>query len=197
MCTSLTITDANGIAYTGRGVEFSTPLPFTVDYIPAKTKFESLTPNGDTGMSFTTKYPILGTPVTGANIKMPAGRNPSFFMEGFNDQGLSLSINGLLDSETPADLGGDNSKIITMLDLPVWILGNFQSVAQVKQALESGQAKVWLPQVSWMANAPAPGHIAVFDKDGTGIVIEYTNGVQHIYDNPVGVMTNRPDFPWH
>lgn len=192
MCTALTITDTNGICYHGRGAEFSTPLPLSVDYVPAGTKFSSLTPKGEVGMSFTTQYPILGMPATGV-----AGQNETtFFLEGFNNQGLSLSINGLLDSESPP-VGNDNSKILTLADLPVWILGNCKNVAQVKQALQSGMANVWLPPITWMANMPCPGHLALFDKDGTGIVIEWTNGVQNIYDNPVGVMTNRPDFPWH
>jgi penicillin V acylase-like amidase (Ntn superfamily) len=32
---------------------------------------------------------------------------------------------------------------------------------------------------------------------GNSIVVEFTDGKVNIYDNPVGVMTNGPFFPWH
>jgi penicillin V acylase-like amidase (Ntn superfamily) len=48
-----------------------------------------------------------------------------------------------------------------------------------------------------MGNLAAPLHYILFDKTGAGIVIEYLNGKQNIHDNPVGVATNAPDFPWH
>ena len=28
-------------------------------------------------------------------------------------------------------------------------------------------------------------------------MIEFANGKKNVYDNPVGVMTNGPEFPWH
>jgi choloylglycine hydrolase len=40
-------------------------------------------------------------------------------------------------------------------------------------------------------------HWRVGDKSGKQIVIEIENGVPHVYDNPIGVLTNAPNFPWH
>ena len=48
-----------------------------------------------------------------------------------------------------------------------------------------------------MGNVEMPIHYILFDKTGVGLVIEYLNGVQDVYDNSVGVVTNEPDFPWH
>ena len=79
----------------------------------------------------------------------------------------------------------------------MWVLGNFQSVGQVKQALQAGKVKIWLPKVAFLGNVEMPLHYAIFDKTGAGIVIEYSKGQQNIYDNEVGVMTNIPDFSWH
>ncbi len=42
-----------------------------------------------------------------------------------------------------------------------------------------------------------PFHYTLHDVNGDSIVIEFANGQQHIYDNPLGVMTNGPEFPWH
>ena len=40
-------------------------------------------------------------------------------------------------------------------------------------------------------------HYAVHDMKGDSIVIEYVAGELHVYDNPLGVMTNSPTFDWH
>jgi len=39
-------------------------------------------------------------------------------------------------------------------------------------------------------------HIAVHDAAGKNLVIEFIDGEVKVYDNPLGVMTNRPDFEW-
>ena len=46
-------------------------------------------------------------------------------------------------------------------------------------------------------NAPYPFHLLINDKSGGSIVLEFQNGALTIHDNPVGVMTNGPDFQWH
>ena len=59
-CTALMITDVNGIAYSGKTMEYSTPIPLVMTDMPAGSKRVSLAPDGSDGVSFTTKYPILG-----------------------------------------------------------------------------------------------------------------------------------------
>jgi len=44
---------------------------------------------------------------------------------------------------------------------------------------------------------PAPIHYIVSDKNGKSIVIEFNDGETIIYDNPLGVITNAPNFDWH
>jgi len=42
-----------------------------------------------------------------------------------------------------------------------------------------------------------PGfHAAVHDARGKSMVIEFIGGETKIYDNPIGVMTNKPTFDW-
>lgn len=191
-CTVMVITDANGAAYNGKTMEFSYPMPLNMEYIPAGTTIRSLTPNGKTGMEFNTKYPVLGLGI----LALPNASQDTM-VEGINNQGLSLNSNEFNNSIAPADLGSDNRKILAATDFAMWVLGNFQTVKQVKQALMAGDAKIWLPKVPFLQNAAMPIHYAIFDKTGAGIVIEYSNGQQNIYDNQVGVMTNGPDFSWH
>ena len=41
-----------------------------------------------------------------------------------------------------------------------------------------------------------PVHYCVHDPQGNSLVIEYVQGKLHVYDNPLGVMTNSPTFDW-
>ena len=191
-CTVITITDINGTAYTGKTMEFSYPIPLNMEYVPAGTTIRSKTPTGTTGIEFNTKYPVLGL-----GMLIFPGANQDTMVEGINNQGLSINSNEFNNSKAPAALGDDNRKILAATDFAMWVLGNFQSVSQVKQALLAGEVKIWLPKVPFLGNAAMPIHYAIFDKTGAGIVIEYSKGQQKIYDNEVGVMTNIPDFSWH
>ena len=191
-CTAMVIIDANGAAYNGKTMEFSYPMPLNMEYVPAGTKIRSKTPNGKTGMEFSTKYPVLGLGM----LALPSA-NQDTIVEGINNQGLSINSNEFNNSKAPTDLGNEDHKILAATDFAMWVLGNFQSVRQVKQALQAGEVNIWLPQVPFMGNAAMPIHYAIFDKTGAGIVIEYSKGQQNIYDNEVGVMTNIPDFSWH
>lgn len=191
-CTALMITDTKGNAYSGKTMEYAMPLPFEMTYVPVGTKVVSIAPGKKPGLSFETKYPVLGV---SADVGVGSGMN--MMVEAANDQGLSVCSNELPGSRSPTGAGADAAKALAATDLAMYLLGNFKSVAEVKQALEGGAFSVWLPEVPLMGNLVAPLHYILFDKTGEGIVIEYLNGKQNIHDNPVGVATNAPDFPWH
>lgn len=191
-CTAMVITDVNGDAYSGKTMEFSYPIPLTMEYVPAGTTIRSQTPNGKIGITFHTKYPILGLGM----LASPDAKQDAM-IEAMNNQGLSVNSNEFNDSKAPTAQGNDNHKILAATDFSMWVLGNFQTVKQVKQALLAGEVNIWLPIIPFMGNAAMPIHYAIFDKTGAGIVVEYSKGKQHIYDNEVGVMTNIPDFSWH
>jgi choloylglycine hydrolase len=44
---------------------------------------------------------------------------------------------------------------------------------------------------------PQPLHWAIFDAQGGAIVVEYVGGKLQIHDNPIGTLTNSPNFEWH
>ena len=191
-CTALMITDTKGNAYSAKTMEYAVPMPFAMSYVPAGTKVVSVAPGNKPGLSFETKYPVLGV---GAKVGVGSGLN--MLAEAANDQGLSVSSNEMPGSQSPTGAGSDAAKAVASTDLPLYLLGNFKSVAEVKAALVDGSVSVWLPEIPLMGNLVAPLHYILFDKTGAGIVIEYLDGKQNIHDNPVGVVTNAPDFPWH
>ena len=191
-CTSILITDTEGRAYHGRTLEYSALLPMDMTYFPAGMKVVSFTPSDTQGMTFDTKYPILG--MTG---KFIATAKQLTIGEGINDQGLSFSANWLNGTQSPA-VGKDNSKILAANDLGAWVLGNFKTAQEVKEALKSGKVEFWVPTKNALApDTPLPLHFAINDKKGGSIVVEFLGGTMQVYDNPVGVMTNGPAFSWH
>lgn len=192
-CTALMIIDANGVAYSGKTMEYSEPIPLAMTYMPAGTKIISLAPDGSDGMTFTTKYPILGGAAPAAMI---TGGHQAMMIEAANDQGLSVSTNELPATVSPVDVGTDKSKQLAGTDLSNWVLGSFATVAEAKAALTSGDVKLWLPKLDFVGGI-LPEHYVFFDKKGDGIVVEFTGGKMNVYDNPVGVATNTPEFPWH
>ena len=48
-----------------------------------------------------------------------------------------------------------------------------------------------------VTHSVAPLHWILTDRTGQCLVIEKTAGGLHLHENPIGVLTNSPDFPWH
>ena len=191
-CTSILITDTEGRAYHGRTLEYSALLPMDMTYLPAGMRVISLTPSGSQGVTFDTKYPILGM-----SAKVVTASKQVTVAEGINDQGLSFSANWLNGTQSPA-VGKDHSKVMSVSDLGIWILGNFRTAQDVKEAIKSGKLEFWVPEKNTIApDTPLPLHYSINDKKGGSIVVEFLDGKTQVYDNPVGVMTNGPAFPWH
>jgi choloylglycine hydrolase len=192
-CTVLLYTDAKGLPYVGRTLEFVGSVPNRMMYYPVGTRFESVTPDGKAGMTFDSKHAIFAVTAYGL---VPDAKQDTLH-EAANDQGLTFTTNSLGGNKSPDVAGVAADKILSGLDLGMWALGNFSTVAEVKEALAKKEVAVWLPRIPFLGDGDMPVHFALFDKTGAGIVIEWTDGETTVYDNPVGVMTNNPPFPWH
>lgn len=190
-CTALLYIDAKGQAYKARTMEFSFRPPTFLTIMPAGTLIESMTTDFKQGMTFKTKYPILGMSAPAELI--PHSKN-LMFVDAMNDQGLSFSANQQNFVKTP-QIGNDPSKILSISDFGSWVLGNFKTVAEVKEAIAA--TDFWLPSLPFFGNVEVPLHYAIWDKAGNGIVLEFLDGKKTVYDNPVGAMTNGPQFSWH
>ena len=190
-CTAIVVTDLKGNAYHARTMEFSFQLPSSLTYFPVGTRIESATPSGNQGLTFNTKYAILGMTIPAVTTAKQV-----LVIEGANDQGLSISGNELNNSSAPP-VGTNPSIILSGADFGAWILGNFKTVAEVKSAMQDGKVQFWLPKIPMVDNMVLPLHYAITDKVGNGLVVEFQNGKKQVYDNPVNVLTNGPEFSWH
>ncbi len=164
----------------GRSMEFPVDLKSEIVIVPAGTLFENKDAKGNPGMNFTTKYGFLG--INGFEIK-------DAFVDGFNEKGLSFS--GLMYTGAqyqPAVPG----KFINLENFGSWIMGNFSTVDEVKAAM----AGVYVSDSNIKKLKGMGLHVAIADNSGKSIVIEFIDGKVNLYDNPMGVMTNRPSFDW-
>lgn len=111
------------------------------------------------------------------------------FVEGFNEKGLAMGGLMFAGAQYQQPLPG---KSVPIDSLGAWILGNFATVAEVKAALP----KVAICDSSIKKLKGLGMHIAVHDALGKNLVIEFIGGKVKVYDNPLGILTNRPEFDW-
>ncbi|MCS0501938.1 linear amide C-N hydrolase [Ancylobacter mangrovi] len=196
MCTSLIYSDAAGKAYFGRTLELTIDLPYQIVYLPAGFSVSSRI-EGHPSFDFSTRYAVLGVtmPCRVPTAQSPIGIDDLKILEGINERGLTFSL-----LSYPTAGGGHRSVAVTQSvlsasDLGSWVLGQFETVEEVKAAL--AEQPVLLAPLAILGGVESPFHYVVHDATGACAVIEFNRGVMSIHDNPVGVMTNGPDFGWH
>jgi len=116
--------------------------------------------------------------------------------EGINSAGLTVSEHTLRQSvyQTPIDGAHPLGRNVCYQDFTAWALGSFGSVNELVDALHKSDLAV----ISEAEHHSGDGlHWGVDDAHGAHAVVEYLDGVLHVHNNTVGVMTNDPDFSWH
>lgn len=114
------------------------------------------------------------------------------YYEATNERGLSMAGLNFPDSASyqPKVAGKDN---LAPYELIPWILGQCDSVAQAKKLL--ARISVWA--LPYSREFPlSPLHWMIADKENCIAVEPMSDGLR-IHENPVGVLTNEPPFPYH
>ncbi|MBN3846947.1 linear amide C-N hydrolase [Paraburkholderia sp. Ac-20342] len=196
MCTSLLYLDAAKRAYLGRTLELSIELPYQISFFPKSLPlFSSI--DGFSPLSWNVQYPFLAITMP-ATAPVPGKLGDATdlkVIEGMNSVGLTFSVQSYPDAAGSAPEAEPKCNVLSAIDLGAWVLSQFSNVDEVKAALTG--LKVIPDAVPILGGLRMPFHYAVHDASGKSIVIEFHHGVREIYDNPVGVMTNSPQFPWH
>ena len=113
------------------------------------------------------------------------------YYDATNEKGLSmagLNFPGNADYKEPAE---DVDNVASFEFIP-WILGQCETVADVRKLL----AKINITNVEFSEQfPPSPLHWMISDKNES-ITVEQTKAGLNVYDNPVGIMTNNPEFPF-
>ena len=111
------------------------------------------------------------------------------FYDAINEAGLGMAGLNFPKNAVynPLHEGTHN---ITPFEFIPWILGQCSSVADAKKLLSN----LNLLNENFSAELPlSPLHWMIADRE-CSIVVEQTADGLHVYDNPVGVMTNNPTF---
>ncbi len=180
MCTAIRFSDKAGNLYLARNLDWNMRYGERV----------VLTPKGyEIGLSFLDTVParfnVMGMAVAAQNY-------PLYFDCG-NDAGLAIAG---LNHPGYAAYGSQPvaGKInVAAYEFPLWVAARCASVGEAREALKSANvvAKPFAPgqQVSklhWIIG------------DGTeSIAVEQLDDGLHVYDNPVDVLSNQPEFTWH
>ncbi len=185
-CTGLRLVAADGGVVVGRTLEFGLDPHSDIFITPAGYEISSSLENKSKGITYNSKYGILGANGFGFDVHV----------DGVNEAGLYVGayyFPGYASYNQP-----DPEKYsISMApeDYGTWLLANFSSVEEVKANFN----KVFIVEhpIEDLGEISFPAHFIIHDKTGACVVIEPLNNTLVIYDNPLGVFTNSPTFDWH
>jgi len=185
-CTALHLTAKDGGVVVGRTMEFGIDTLSDAVVVPAGTTLTSSLEDKSKGIHYTTKYGIVGNNFL----------NKHMIVDGMNEKGLytgALYLPGY--ASYPEGTEENAAKSMAPEDYVAWLLGNFSTVAEVKENYN----KVMLVQhpIKDIGGASFPGHFLVTDGSGASVVIEPTDNTLKLFDNPLGILTNSPTFDWH
>ena len=179
-CTGISLTAKDGSPVLARTIEWGgSELNSQYVVVPRNYQQQMFTSKGE-GMSFTTRYGYVGLAV----------KQKEFVAEGINEAGLSAGLfyfPGYGKYEEYEAQNKDTS--ISDLQLVSWMLGNFSTVDEVKEAMKTIHVVAIDPRASTV-------HWRIADTSGREVVLEIIDGEPRFYENPIGVLTNSPGFEW-
>ncbi len=131
-----------------------------------------------------THYAIIGMAVVAEGVPL--------YYDGGNEMGLCMAGLNFLGNAVypPEEPGKDN---VPPFELIPWVLCQCANVPQARKLLE----KVNLAAIPFSTTVPLmPLHWIVSDGKESLVVESVAEGLR-LYDNPAGVLTNNPPFPYH
>jgi choloylglycine hydrolase len=183
-CTDFRVKASDGTIIIARSMEFAEDFKSNLRTSTRGRTFNTIALDGKPALSWKAKYGFVYLD----------GMNVDVAIDGMNEAGLSveaLYLPSFAQYQTvPA---GHNNQALPYINFGDWILSNFKSVEEVRQALPS--IYVFAAKTPGMGDMIFPLHFSVFDNSGKGIVIEYVKGKLNVYDH-IGVMTNSPTYDW-
>lgn len=186
MCTGIRLIAKNGSVVYARTMEFGLDMESKILMIPRNYSLKGMAASRKTeGLTWKSKYAAIG-----ANAF-----DEIEIIDGVNEAGLAGGLFYFPEyAEYQEVAQGQISDSIAPWQIMTWILTNFSSVQEVKEAIQKIKVSktVFGP---WKIVPPV--HAIVHDKNGQSLVIEYIKGNLVLTDNSIGVFTNAPSFDWH
>ncbi len=185
-CTGIRLKAKDGAVLYGRTLEWSAfDLKSRIMVIPREHTFAASTPDGKSGLSWKAKFGAVGIDV------LEEGK----LVDGINEKGLAV---GAFYHPGFAQYQKYNSKeaaaTLGQTDLCPYLLTTCATIEDAKKALRAVRV---VPVTEPALGFAAPLHYIVTEPSGKSIVIEFLKGKRHIFNAPLGVITNAPSYDWH
>lgn len=186
-CTSIKLNTTDGSYVYGRTMEFGIPLQSQATAIPRNFDMLGVGVDGKpgSGLNWKTKYAAVG---------MNALGQPTL-VDGMNEKGMT---GGLLNAPNTASYqkptAEQSKNSIASYQMLTYALTNYATVEEAKKGFEKLMVN---SSVLQEYHGVVQVRMTLHDATGKSIVVEYLEGKLTITDNPVGVMTNDPEFAWH
>jgi choloylglycine hydrolase len=120
----LSLTAKDGTVIRGRTFEFGFPLNSNVVVIPPGKAMNGTLPEGGKGVSYTTKYGIVGANA----LNLPV------ILDGVNDQGLGIGLFYFPGYAGYAEATAENaSRALAPHEFGTWVLASFATIDEVKR----------------------------------------------------------------
>lgn len=183
MCTSITLQSQQGEIFFGRTMDFSHDIQPELYIVPKNYVW-----NDALNLNLITNcYSFIGI---GQELDGIMG-----FFDGVNEKGFAAAALYFAGYAQYNKLSPFlTTQPIASFDFLHYILGRCASIPDLRIVL-SNISIIGMPDP--ITQTIAPLHWIAVDQAGQCIVIEQTRNGLRIFDNPIGVLTNSPDFPWH
>ncbi len=185
-CTDFRLTAKDGTVLITRSMEFAADMQANLRSSPRGRAFNFTSSDGKEAMTWKANYGYVYID----------GMNYDAAIDGLNEEGLSfeaLYLPGLAQYQTVPP--GQNKRALPYIHMGDWILSNFKTIDEVREALDS--VYIFEQKIPEIGDMLFPLHFAVYDATGKSIIIEYIEGKLHLYDNQIGILTNSPGYDWH
>lgn len=117
------------------------------------------------------------------------------FFDGVNERGFAAATLYFAGyAKYKMWIRSTDKEPVSSLDFLHYILGRCGSVKELKEILQD-ICLIGIPDP--VTQTVAPLHWIATDKSGECVVIEQTEKGLEMFQNPIGVMANSPDFQWH
>jgi choloylglycine hydrolase len=185
-CTGITLKAKDGAVVYGRTLEWGAfDLKSRVWIIPRGYEFTGSTPDGKPGMKWKAKYGIVAIDALEKEV----------VADGMNETGLAVGLfyhpgYAVYQEYDPARA----DRTIGPTDIAQLLLSTCAGIDDVRRTLQEVRV---VPVVEKALGFPAPIHLIATEPDGDAIVIEYLEGNLTVFDAPLGVITNSPNYDWH
>ena len=116
--------------------------------------------------------------------------NYPLYYDAMNEKGLAMAGLNFVGNAAFGEIVTGKDNVATFEFIP-WVLSQCSCLQDAKHLLEN----IHLTNTPFNAHFPAASlHWIIADRTGA-ITVECQSDGLHVYDNPVGVLTNNPPFP--